>query len=256
VLAGTEPSLTWVGHATFLLRLAGKTVLTDPVWSERIGPGVRRNMPPGLALDPVLADAVLISHNHRDHLDEPTLRRLGQAPTYVVPLGNGPRVGRRSGGKVVELDWWGTTEVAGLEVTLVPAQHWSQRGLLDRNRTLWGGFVVRGGGKSVYFAGDSAYFSGFAEIGRRFPQLDVALLPVGAYDPEWFMRRQHLSPADAMQAFVDLGARRLVAMHWGTFKLSDEPLDEPPVLLEAARRDRGIEAERVWVMAIGETRRL
>jgi L-ascorbate metabolism protein UlaG (beta-lactamase superfamily) len=195
-------------------------------------------------------DAVLVSHNHYDHLDLPTVEQVG-APV-VAGLGL-ERWFRDRGLAATELGWWGSTKVGPVRVTFVPAQHWSRRGLLDTNRTLWGGFVVEGSGATVYHSGDTAYFGGFAEIGARFPAIDAALLPIGAYDPAWFMEPMHMNPEQALQAFVDLGARTFVAMHWGTFKLADEPLDEPPARLEAERERRGLPAERVRVVAVGET---
>ena len=167
-----------------------------------------------------------MSHNHYDHMDAPSLRAVG-APV-VVGLENGRLIGGQL--PVTELGWWDAADVGGVRVTYVPSQHWSRRGLNDANRALWGGFVLESGGLSIYHSGDTAYFEGFAEIGRRFPKLDAALLPIGAYDPQWFMSKQHMNPEDALRAFQDLGARRVVAMHWGTFKLTDEPLDEPPAL--------------------------
>ena len=154
---------------------------------------------------------------------------------------------------VTELDWWGSTRVGPVTVHFVPAQHWSRRGLKDANETLWGGFVVEGTSARVYHSGDTAYFEGFQEIGRRFPALDAALLPIGAYDPEWFMSRQHMNPEEAVRAFVDLGARRFLAMHWGTFKLTDEPLDEPPQRLDAEWKRRALPPEPLHVLAVGES---
>jgi L-ascorbate metabolism protein UlaG (beta-lactamase superfamily) len=256
LLASDAPSLTWVGHATWLIRLGGHNVLTDPVWSESLGPGITRNVRPGITLDEARPSVVLVSHNHRDHLDAPTIRRIGAGPTYVVPAGLGKFFTSKGADKVIELEWWGHTQLGELTIHFVPSQHWSQRGPADKNETLWGGFVLEAGGERVYFAGDTAYFQGFGEIGRRFPGLAAALLPIGAYDPEWFMRVQHMNPEDAVNAFRSLGARLLCAMHWGTFKLTDEPLDEPPRLLEEIRRREEIPADRVWVAAIGESRRL
>ncbi|HEX2568748.1 MAG TPA: MBL fold metallo-hydrolase [Polyangia bacterium] len=256
LIASAAPSLTWVGHATWLVRLGGLSIVTDPVWSDAIGPRIERNMPPGLELEKAAPDLVLVTHNHRDHLDEPTIRRIGPKATYVVPHGLGAFFRRRGLDKVHELEWWQEETVGGVKVTFVPSQHWSQRTPFDRNDTLWGGFVIEAEGRRVYHSGDTAYFSGFGEIGRRFPGIDAALLPIGAYDPEWFMRQQHMTPEDAMRAFLDLGARLFCAMHWGTFKLTDEPLDEPPVLLEQARDAAKLERERVWIAAIGETRAL
>jgi len=260
LLASGAPSLTWVGHATWMIHLGGQTILTDPVWSTSLGPGITRNVRPGVELETVAPTVVLVSHNHRDHLDAPTIRRIGSKPTYVVPVGLGPFFTKLGADKVIELEWWGTTRIGQLNINFVPSQHWSQRGATDKNETLWGGFVIEGEGegqgKKVYFSGDTAYFQGFAEIGRRFPGIDAALLPIGAYDPEWFMRVQHMNPEDAVNAFKDLGARLLCAMHWGTFKLTDEPLDEPPQLLEKFRQRENIPADKIWVAAIGESRAL
>jgi L-ascorbate metabolism protein UlaG (beta-lactamase superfamily) len=250
------PSLTWVGHATWLVCMAGQRVVTDPVWSTSIGPGITRNVAPGVALEQAAPSVVLVSHNHRDHLDAPTIARIGDQATYVVPKNLGRFFRKRGLTRVHEVEWWQRVAIGDLAVTFVPSQHWSQRGPLDRNETLWGGYVIEGQGRAVYFAGDTAFFGGFRTIGERFPGIDAALLPIGAYDPQWFMRRQHMNPDDAVAAFRDLGARLLCAMHWGTFKLTDEPLDEPPRLLEEARGREGLLAEQVWVAAIGETRGL
>jgi L-ascorbate metabolism protein UlaG (beta-lactamase superfamily) len=151
------------------------------------------------------------------------------------------------------LDWWGSTKVGAVTVHFVPAQHWSRRGLNDVNETLWGGFVVEGSSARVYHSGDTAYFEGFQEIGRRFPGLDAAMLPIGAYDPEWFMEKQHMNPEQAVRAYEDLGARRFLAMHWGTFKLTDEPLDEPPQRLDAEWSRRQLPREPLHVLAVGES---
>jgi L-ascorbate metabolism protein UlaG (beta-lactamase superfamily) len=248
-----RPSLTWVGHATYLVQLGGRSVLTDPILSQRVAV-VSRNVPPGLTYETLpTIDVVTVSHNHRDHMDAPTLKRLGPEVTYVVGKGLGAWFRREGLPKVVELDWWERADVHGLAITFVPAQHWSRRGLLDEDQTLWGGFVIADDQRKVYHSGDTAYFSGFAEIGARVGPLDAAMLPIGAYDPRWFMRPQHMNPEDAVRAFVDLGAARFFAMHWGTFKLTDEPLDEPPALLRALWSSRGLDASRLFVPAVGET---
>lgn len=253
-LRSGRPAVTWIGHATLLVQLGGATILTDPIFAAHLGFS-RRYAPPGLTLDrlpPV--DVALVSHNHRDHLDKASVRALGPDVAFVVPLGLAPWFRRRGLPRVVELDWWDRTRLqarggAAVEVTLVPAQHWSRRGLFDENRSLWGGFVVEAGGVRAYFAGDTGDFPGFAEIGRRFPDLEVAMLPIGAYEPRWFMSSQHISPEQAAEAFRATRARLLVPMHWGTFRLSDEPLDEPPRLLRHALGDD----ERLRQLAIGET---
>lgn len=249
------PSLTWLGHASWLVQIAGVHLVTDPVFGDLAGGLLRRNVPVGVEPSalPTL-HAVLVSHNHYDHLDRKSVAALPEGAAYVVPAGLGPWFRRLGKTDVRELGWWDRTRVGEATVTFVPARHWSRRGLWDVNRSWWGGFVIGGDGHTVYFAGDTAYFSGFAEIGRRFPNLDAALLPIGAYDPEWFMRQQHLSPEDAVMAYRDLGARLFCAMHWGTFKLTDEPLDEPPYRLAAAWEAAGLRERDRWVPAVGETR--
>jgi L-ascorbate metabolism protein UlaG (beta-lactamase superfamily) len=249
-------SITWIGHATMLLQAGGASILTDPIWSDTVSGFFRRHAPPGVP-GPKLPtiDLVVISHNHRDHLDEPTILALGPAPTYVVPLGMASWFKQRGLRHVIELDWWETTEVttgsgARVVVSFVPAQHWSQRGLTDENKSLWGGYVLDVGDRRFYFAGDTAYPAAFTEIGKRFPNLDFALLPIGAYAPRWFMRPQHMDPEEAAKAFHELGARALVPMHWGTFHLSDEPMGEPPRRLRAAM---GTDANEILELAIGET---
>jgi L-ascorbate metabolism protein UlaG (beta-lactamase superfamily) len=199
---------------------------------------------------------VLITHNHRDHLDLPTLGRIGSRALFVVPLGNGPLVRSQGLEQVVELDWWETHRVGDLEITLVPARHWSMRMPWDRNEMLWGGYLLRGPEGVAYHAGDTALFDGFAEIARRGGPIDWAMLPIGAYEPRWFMEPQHMNPEDAMQAFHALGAEHFVAMHWGTFKLTDEPLGEPPLRLRALWEAAALPAQRLWMLEIGETRPL
>ena len=254
-----NPALTWVGHATFYVRLEGAAFLTDPVYSDYASPlpfaGPRRLVPPGVPLDALpRLDLALLSHDHYDHADLPTVRRLaGRGVPFVVPSGVGELV-RGAGGRVAaELGWWQHARVAGVTVTCVPARHFSGRGLTDRNRRLWAGFVVAGETRHIYHSGDTAPFEGFTEIGRRAGPIDVACLPIGAYEPRAMMGPIHLNPEEAIQAALDLDARTAVAMHFGTFDLSDEPLDEPPrrFLDEAGVRGLG---ERACVMAIGETR--
>ena len=219
--------LAWLGHASFLLRLGGLTVAVDPVLSARILGAGQRFTPPGLERLPPL-DLLLISHNHYDHLDAPTLRPLARKTPVVVPRGLGLWFRRRGFTDVTELDWWESVQVGALEVTFVPAHHWSRRGLFDHCATLWGGFVVTvAGGLRVYHAGDSAYGPFFASIGSRCPGIDVAMLPIGAYAPRWFMRTMHMDPEEAVRAVCDVGARVMVPMHWGTFWPSREPALEP-----------------------------
>jgi N-acyl-phosphatidylethanolamine-hydrolysing phospholipase D len=256
LVASPAPSLTWVGHATFAMRLGGKLIATDPVWSERLTV-IKRRAPPGIAfadLPPV--DVVTVSHNHYDHLDAPTIARLGSRPVYVTPLGNGRWLAKAGATNIVELDWWQSHTVDGVEVTLVPARHWSMRAPWNRNDGLWGGFVYRSADGVAYHSGDTALFDGFSEIGARLGPIDWAMLPIGAYEPRWFMEPQHMNPQDAAEAFVRLGARTLCAMHWGTFKLTDEPLGEPPRLIRTLFAERGLGEERLWIFDVGQTHAL
>jgi len=253
---GSAAQLTWIGHATFLLTLGGKRILVDPIFRHRLGP-VARLLPPGPAIDALPPiDVVLVTHNHRDHLDPWSLKRLGPAPEYVVPLGNGDLLRSLGAEKVTELDWWQATTLGALDVTLVPARHWSMRYPWDRNDALWGGFVIRSTEGTAYHSGDTAFFDGFAEIRERLGSIDWAMLPIGAYEPRWFMAPQHMAPEEAVKAARLLDAHYMVAMHWGTFRLTDEPIAEPPERARtafAALRDRERE---LWILDVGETRRL
>ncbi len=244
---GEPARITWIGHASWLVQLDGVSLLIDPVFSERISGLIRRNVPPALRPEELpRIDATLVTHAHYDHYDRPSVLAAGARAI----VGRGLRVEVPS----VELSWWDSHLVGeGVRVTYVPSQHWSRRGLFDTNKTLWGGFVVEGGNARIYHSGDTAYFAGFAQIGARFAAIDAALLPIGAYDPPWFMEKQHMNPEQAVQAFLDLGAKKLVAMHWGTFKLTDEPLDEPPQRLRAEWQRRQLPESALRIPAIGET---
>jgi L-ascorbate metabolism protein UlaG (beta-lactamase superfamily) len=249
-LADGAPVAVWIGHATWALRLAGKLIVTDPIWSRSIGGAVRRLVAPGVplaAMPPV--DVVLVSHDHRDHMDLPTLRRLPDAAQYVVPIGNAARLGKPS---VVELDWWDSHAIGDLTITLVPARHWSMRMPWNRNDTLWGGYVIRGPEGTAYHSGDTAWGEHFAEIRARVGAIDWAMLPIGGYAPRWFMAPQHIDPVEAAQAWEALGARHLLAMHWGTFKLTDEPLTEPPERARAEWLRRGLPEDALHIPAVGE----
>jgi L-ascorbate metabolism protein UlaG (beta-lactamase superfamily) len=252
---------TFIGHSTFLVQIGGIRVLTDPIWSERCSPvsfaGPRRVRPPGQSLDALPGvDLLLVSHNHYDHMDLPTLREVRKrwAPRVATGLRNARHLAKAGIRSAVELDWWDSTELAGTRVTYVPAQHFSARGLFDRNRCLWGGFVVETGGVTVYFAGDSGYSPYFAEIGRRFPRIDLALIPIGAYEPRWFMRQNHADPSEAVRAHLDVGARRGIGMHFGTFQLTDEAIDAPVREMRIARAGAGLTESDFDVLAFGETR--
>jgi L-ascorbate metabolism protein UlaG (beta-lactamase superfamily) len=260
-LAEGQVALTFINHITFLIQFAGLNVLTDPVYSQRASPferlGPRRVRDPGLAfsdLPPI--HVVLISHNHYDHLDIRTLMRLeaAHAPRFITGLGNRAFLRQFGLRNVDELDWWQSVEAAGARVTMTPAQHWSTRGPGSRNRTLWGGFIVHAGAQQIYFAGDTGYWKHFKDIGMRFGAVDLALLPIGAYEPRWFMREQHMNPDDAVRAHLDLAARQSVATHFGCFQLTDESIDDPGIELAAARQRHAVAAEAFQLLETGETR--
>jgi L-ascorbate metabolism protein UlaG (beta-lactamase superfamily) len=253
---------TWINHATFLLQTPQGNFLTDPVWSERVSPvtwaGPRRTHAPGVAFEDLpRIDCVLLSHDHYDHCDAPTLRRLAQthAPVVIAPLGHRPLLAAIGVTRLVELDWWQTHAWSPeLAITATPALHWSRRQIGGTNERLWGGFGLHGPDWRAFFAGDSGYEQKlFQEIGRRLGPPDLALLPIGAYAPRWFMRPVHMDGAEAVQAHRDLGARRSVAMHWGTWQLTDEPREEPPHRLNEARLAAGLPAEAFVVLAPGES---
>ncbi|WP_457389582.1 MBL fold metallo-hydrolase [Roseateles sp. P5_E1] len=272
--ARQQPAVTWIGHATVLAQLGGLNLLTDPIFSGRASPlpfaGPKREQPPGVALAELPhVDAVLVSHNHYDHLDLASVRSLarqpGGSPLFVVPLGLRAWFQARGIERVVELDWWQAERLAGVDIVLVPAQHWSARGLNDRMKTLWGGFAVFAPDCQLFFAGDTGYSRDFADIRERFAErqqphqggsFDIALIPIGAYEPRWFMQSQHVNVEEALKIHADLGAKRSLGVHWGTFELTDEALDEPPRQLERQRAALGLAEQAVFTLAIGETRRL
>ncbi|MDQ1078894.1 MBL fold metallo-hydrolase [Pseudoroseomonas cervicalis] len=255
--------VTFLGHASFLIRLpGGPTLLTDPIWSDRCSPfrfaGPKRVRAPGLgfdALPPI--DAVLLSHNHYDHCDIPTLKRLQRrfAPRIITGLGNAKLLAKHGMEDVLELDWWQPAPLPnGAWAHYVPARHATARGLGDRGQTLWGGFVIQGreGGR-IYFAGDSAWGEHFREIGHRHGPFDLALLPIGAYEPRWFMRAVHVNPEESVRAFGDLRARQALAMHFGTFRLTHEAIDAPERALAEARQAAGLEEAAFRVPGFGES---
>ncbi len=237
--ATPPPRLAWLGHASILVEIDGVVALVDPVFGP-VARVLRRAVPPPFAvgdLPPI--DVVVVTHGHYDHLDRPSLAALARRfdPLFVVPLELGRFI---PSDRVVELDWWQAVLVGPVRVALVPAQHWHRRTGLDQDRALWAGVVIEGS-VSVYHSGDTGFFEGFRTIGRAFPGLDVAVLPLGAYEPRWFMAPQHMAPEESVAAFRLLGARRMVGMHWGTFDLTDEPLDHGPRVM----LPRAIEAHRV-----------
>lgn len=258
----TRPAVWWLGHATVLLRINGQHILTDPHLNHRASPlpmlGPERKVPaPASAAQLPRIDAVLISHNHYDHLDVTTVRQLllaNPAVAFYVPLGLADWVRKQGVRHVEELDWWDRRDHSAFEVHCVPAQHWSARTLLDRNRTLWCGWVIRGSGFNFYFSGDTGYTPHLAEISMRLGQPDLAALPIGAYEPRWFMRGQHVNPQEAVRLHRELAIRQSLAIHWGTFELADDSLDDPLHALKQSLLEQDVNAERFWIFKQGEAR--
>lgn len=266
--AGTV-GVTWVGHSSFLIQLGGVNILTDPVWSQRASPvqwaGPKRLSPPGFPIDQLPPiDLVVQSHNHYDHLDDRTVRRLTRDhpdARWVAPLGVASFLRERGAREVTEHNWWDEVEVRGVKLACTPAQHFSGRGFRDRNQSLWCGWALQQESTRLYFCGDSGYHRGFEEIGRRLGPFDVALMPIGAYEPRWFMQPVHMDPGESVAAFRDLhrphGSERrgvFVPMHWGTFRLTDEPVEEPPALTGEHWRKAGLPDANLWRLALGETK--
>ena len=267
--AVSDFTATWIGHSTVLIQVGGQNVLTDPVFCERAFPvqwmGPRRVMPPGLpreALPPL--DMVLLSHNHYDHLDRHAVRWIARhhpGVRWVVPLGVGRYVRRWGAKEIVELDWWQKASVGAFRVTATPARHFSARGFGDRNKSLWSGFAFEVVGKRVWFAGDTGYHPEFTRIGETCGPFDLVLIPIGAYEPRWFMRIVHVNPEEAVQIYRDVSGPHpaaplplMLGIHWGTFRLTDEPMDEPPRRAVESWIAAGLDARRLWIAQFGETR--
>ena len=266
--APDQLTITWVGHSSWLIQIAGLNVLTDPIWSKRASPvqfaGPRRWVPAGIEFDhlpPI--DVVLISHDHYDHLDANTISRIAErypAVVWQAPLGLGAFLKRRGARDITERDWWQESSVGTVRLTCVPARHFSGRTLGRRNQTLWCGWTLRSVQHSVFFAGDTALHPEFTTIGERCGPFDLAILPIGAYEPRWFMGAVHMNPEDCIKAMAQLASaqkgRRLgmIAGHWGTFKLTDEPMDEPPALMRELWETAHHDANDLWILRHGETR--
>jgi L-ascorbate metabolism protein UlaG (beta-lactamase superfamily) len=256
-----ERTLSWIGHSTFLLRLPGLNVLTDPVFSERCSPtqlaGPKRVRTPGIALaDLPRIDIILLSHNHYDHMDITALRALHKhspGARIVTPLGNAAYLAKKRIPGAIDLDWWQETTFHGAHITATPARHFSARTLWDRNEMLWGGLFLNYKGTKIFFAGDTGYTKYFSEIRHRLGAPTLAMLPIGAYEPRWMMGPVHMNPADAVQAMIDLHAVRAVGMHFGTFQLTAEPIDAPEQDLETAMRAANQPLERFFTLDVGES---
>lgn len=256
-------TITFVGHSTFIIQTPAVTVITDPVFSERASPlsfiGPKRVRAAGVPLDQLPPiDLVLLSHNHYDHCDLASLRSIARRfdPVLVTPLGNAALARRAGFSRVEERDWWESATSTPLPVTVTPAQHFSARTPFDRNRALWGSFVIEIDGRRLYFGGDSGYAPHFRAIRDRHGAIDLALLPIGAYEPRWFMGPIHMNPEEAVQAHLDLGASRSIGMHFGTFQLTTEAIDEPLQALARARTGLGVAAEAFDVLDFGASRHI
>ncbi|PLR66073.1 MULTISPECIES: MBL fold metallo-hydrolase [Bacillaceae] len=250
-----ETSITWIGHSTFLIQMNGLNILTDPVWAGRMGVQ-KRLTEPGLSLHELPEiDYVLISHGHYDHLDFSTIKRLKGSPEFYVPAGLRSAFARRGYKRVKEAHWWNSFEVQGVKLSFVPAQHWTRRTLWDTNTSHWGGWVVEDkmSQSSIYFVGDTGYFRGFQDIGSRF-NIETVLMPIGAYEPEWFMDVSHINPEDAIKAYLDLKAKGpFIPMHYGAYRLADDTGPEALDRLYKEWERLSLSEEQLRVMKIGET---
>lgn len=259
LMADDLVNVTFINHATMLIQLPGLNILTDPVYSERVSPlsfmGPKRVKEPGLPFDVLpKIDIVTVSHNHYDHLDIDTLKRLDDKfhPLFLVPLGDEVLLGKSGIQNIKAMDWWEEVKVKDTVITFTPAQHWSGRTLWDRNECLWGGFMINNGAQKIFHAGDTGMGPHFLEIKTRLGNPDLALLPIGAYKPRWFMKHQHMTPEEAVEAHKILAATRSIGMHFGTFQLTDEGINEPKEDLIKAREKAGLKAEDFLVLDQGQ----
>ncbi len=262
----TENTVTWIGHSTLLVQVNGINILTDPHFSERASlfqwTGPKRAVPPGIPLEDLPdLDLVLISHNHYDHLDRNSISRLKHRqaknkPVYAVPLRLKKWFVDMGVENVVELDWWQTKDTGKYELTSVPMQHWSKRNLLGSNETLWTGWVIKVGDFKFFFLGDTGYVPLFKEIGERLGPFDLCAVPIGAYQPRWLMKNQHISPKESLLIHQDVRCKLSIGIHWGTFILTDEPLDEPPRAIADLKPKMGIAEKEFIVLQHGETMKI
>ncbi|MFK2825126.1 MBL fold metallo-hydrolase [Bacillus sp. B190/17] len=248
----SQTSYTWIGHSTFLIQMNGLNILTDPVWAKRMG-FQKRLTEPGISLtDLPEIDVVVISHGHYDHLDFPTLKKLKGNPQFFVPAGLKSLFERRGYKKIIEMNWWDCVEYKEIAIHFVPAQHWTRRTMTDMNTSHWGGFIFQSLSETMYFVGDTGYFSGFSEIGRRF-NIDTVFMPIGAYEPEWFMKESHINPEDSVKAFLELGAKLFVPMHYGTYWLADDTGTEALERLYREWEKQQLPMKQLMVLLLGET---
>lgn len=261
---GEDLQITLIGHATMLVQYKGTNILTDPQFSDRASPvgfaGPRRHNPPALKIDELPEiDFIVISHNHYDHLDKKSVQALGSGPLWLVPLklkkwfvDKGIKEDR-----VIEFDWWDKNKLNGVIVTATPVQHWSARTFWDRRKTLWTSWMIEIDDKTVWYSGDTGYNPvQFKEIGKQFPDINVAMISIGAYEPRWFMKDMHINPEEAVQIFEDIGSPYSLGIQWGTFQLTAEPIDDPPVKLREALAKKDIPFSRFETMKIGETKKI
>lgn len=247
-----DTTITWIGHSSFLIQMNGLNIVTDIVWANRMGFDVRLTEP-GLTPEQMPEiDVVLISHSHYDHLDIPSLRKLKGNPVFLAPIGLKNFLERRKFNDVKEFKWWDSTSINNVTFTFVPSRHWTKRTLTDTNTSHWGGWMMEGGGKTIYFVGDSGYFEGFKEIGEKF-SIDFALIPIGAYEPEWFMSSQHINPEEAVQVFLDMRAKMFIPMHYGAFRLADDTPKEALDRLKGEWENQGLEEKSLHMLKLGET---
>ena len=246
--SGSTDYMVWIGHATYLINKDNLTILTDPVFSKRASPvrfaGPKRLIPPAIPIDKLpKIDVITVSHNHYDHLDLRSLKKIYKAnpnAIFLVPKGDKRRLERRGIENVIEFLWWEEIEIKGSKFTFTPVQHWSARGIADRNKSLWGGWFMNLKTETIYHAGDTGYSKDFIETKKRLGSPSISLIPVGAYAPMWFMKTNHVNPPEAIQIAIDLESERNFGMHWGTFQLTDEEILEPPKMLKESLRDQGL----------------
>lgn len=250
----TESSITWIGHSTFLIQMNGLNILTDPVWAMRMGTQ-KRLTEPGIPIEELPEiDFVVLSHGHYDHLDFGSIRKLKGDPTFLVPIGLKKAFVRRGYKKTIEASWWDSFVLENCKFSFVPAQHWTRRGIFDTNKSHWGGWILEDTKTdlSIYFVGDTGYFRGFQEIAARF-DLDYVLMPIGAYEPEWFMKVSHINPEDAISAFLELNGKWFVPMHYGAYRLADDTGPEAIERLLVEWKRLGLPNDPLKQLHIGET---